>query len=126
MFQSYTTPDYIYVGATDQYTYVITIVDDDFTETVQSTPAKVLLDGWTAQPAAAVAVVEVYARRKLSVGKNLFLLWQFIDSRRAGGSSMQRIYEQYEWCMEHLPECKPYADELKKYLERMNNIELFL
>jgi hypothetical protein len=110
MFQSYTSSSRDLVKwdpETDKYTYTISIVDDDFTEVVKSTPANVLLDGWVAMPAAATAVVQVYSKRNLPVVRNLFRLFLFIEMRTGNWLA----FDQCKWCLERLPECSVYRND---------------
>lgn len=73
MFQSRTSNYLGYDAVSGEHRYQITIMDDDFTESV-----KVSVPPGTAN-AIAAAIIKVYSRRNLNVPKNLWLLHEYCN-----------------------------------------------
>jgi len=96
-----------YDPKTDQYRSEITIVDDDFTETlVAASP----IGGEAVVPPATTALIDIYSRRNLNVAGNLVLLMQDIESKWLD------IKLQIEYYQKYIPEYSKYHDQVMGYL----------
>jgi len=95
-----------YDSKTDQDRYEITIVDDDFIETVATISAA------SVSAAYAIALIDIYSRRNLNVAGNLVLYMQYAEHRW----SELVINLQIEEYSKYVPEYSKYHDQVMGYL----------
>lgn len=98
------------------YPHVITIIDDDFTETITTDVLGNGVQAFSVWKGCVQALIVIYSKRQLDVLPNLFLLMKhFVFGTGYTNLSFEEIAEEL---LEFVPDYKQYHMDLIKYFQQ--------
>lgn len=109
MFQSYKYKYLNYDQKSQKHNYEISIIDEDFKETITVSAVAFV----SIACAAATAIIKIYSKRNLNVSKNIVAYMKYFDKQYG---SYYDINNQIHWYKKDVPKFDNYLPKIEKYL----------